>query len=255
MSFDLQLKNLGFSDKEAKVYVALLEFGQAAALDIARSANVNRATMYVILDELKAKGLISTFEKEKARGRSGKKTFFVAEPPDRLRAMLERQEWQLKEGLQNFSGLLPDLARLYEARGERPKVRFFEGKEGVLAIREDLYSTKTDYFYEITNLDAVRRFLPADKKGNHKMTEKLKGIRARTIYSSSDEHVLVRTGKWERKFISDLNFSSELVLYADKIAMVAYKKDIFGIIIDDSTLTSTLKLFFELLWNSCKTET
>ena len=254
MQFDLELKKLGFSSKEAKIYVSLLESGQAAASEIASRSGVNRATTYVILEELKTKGLVSTFEKEKARGRSGKKTYFVAEPPERLRMMLEREAEQLKSGLASLSGLLPDLMRLYEARGERPKVRFFEGKEGIAAIREDVFTTKTDYFYEITNLDAVHRFLLSEKEEKNQRVEKLQHIEAKTIYSAKKDRIPSRMGKWERMCIPDLDFSGEIALYAHKTVMIGYKQDIFGIIIEDSVITQTIKLIFELLWNQYATK-
>lgn len=64
-----QLKQLGFADKEAKVYLASLKLGSNTIQEIARSAGVNRATTYVIIEKLIKKGLMSSIKK-------GKKTFF-----------------------------------------------------------------------------------------------------------------------------------------------------------------------------------
>ena len=55
------LKELGFSEKESEVYLAMLELGPAAVQDIAKKAGVNRSTTYVMIESLKRRGLISTY--------------------------------------------------------------------------------------------------------------------------------------------------------------------------------------------------
>lgn len=56
-----QLKQLGFSDKEAKVYMASLELGPDTAQEIAKKAGVNRTTTYVIIEKLIKKGKKRSF--------------------------------------------------------------------------------------------------------------------------------------------------------------------------------------------------
>ena len=47
-----QLKSLGFSEKEARVYLALLELGPSTTTEIARKSKINRTTGYDILESL-----------------------------------------------------------------------------------------------------------------------------------------------------------------------------------------------------------
>ena len=54
--YEKELQDLGLSEKEAKVYLTALEMGAETAQNIAKKANVNRATTYVQIDSLKAKG-------------------------------------------------------------------------------------------------------------------------------------------------------------------------------------------------------
>src|SRR5436190_1515134 len=74
---------LGLTDKEASVYVALLGLGRSTASQIARRAGVNRATSYVILDTLIAKGLVTISGKEP-------KQEYLAESPDKLPELFRR---------------------------------------------------------------------------------------------------------------------------------------------------------------------
>ncbi|HBR80028.1 TPA: transcriptional regulator, partial [Candidatus Uhrbacteria bacterium] len=69
-----ELINVGFSDKEAAVYLAALQLGLSSIQDIAKKSGVNRATTYLLVDVLIKKGLMGVFVKD------GRK-FFAAESP------------------------------------------------------------------------------------------------------------------------------------------------------------------------------
>ncbi len=74
---DQQLRKIGLSDKEAKVYLAALELGKATVQEIAVKANVNRTTTYVAIEGLTEKELMSEYLENHKR-------FFIAEDPSKL---------------------------------------------------------------------------------------------------------------------------------------------------------------------------
>jgi sugar-specific transcriptional regulator TrmB len=94
-----QLEKIGLADKEAKVFLASLELGSSAVQEIAKKADINRATTYVIIEKLMKKGLMSSVEK-------GKKTYFQTEDPKRLLKLLEEQEEDLKKKEEEFKKAL-----------------------------------------------------------------------------------------------------------------------------------------------------
>jgi sugar-specific transcriptional regulator TrmB len=49
----------GLTEKEARIYIALVEIGKGTAYAIAKQSGLKRPTVYVILDELRLKGLIN----------------------------------------------------------------------------------------------------------------------------------------------------------------------------------------------------
>jgi len=132
-----QLKNLGLAEKEAKVYLSALELGTASVQNIARSAGVNRATTYVMIESLIKKGLISSFEQ-------GKKRYFAATHPSQLLRTVRENQIALKQAEENLEKeLLPELLSIHNIAGDQPKVRFFEGKEGLKAMCSNLLRTKS----------------------------------------------------------------------------------------------------------------
>src|SRR3989344_3206057 len=124
-----QLKTLGLSENEAKVYLAMLELGPASVMEISQKSGINRPTAYVQIESLKKLGLVSTQTK-------GKKQLFIAESPDQLEFVLDRQASELKRKQSELNKILPDLLNAYRSSGTEPQVRFFEGKEGILRMQE-----------------------------------------------------------------------------------------------------------------------
>ena len=86
------LKSLKFSEKEAKVYLALLELGSAKAHDIARKTGINRTTVYDLLEILLHRGLISKYKK-------GALAYFNARDPKYLLSYLDREKEEQEKNI------------------------------------------------------------------------------------------------------------------------------------------------------------
>lgn len=244
LNLESEIKKLGLSNKEAKVYIAILKLGQAPAAEIAAFSGVVRVTAYVILEELKKKGLISVFQK-------GKKTFFSAEPPERLSNLFKIEENRVKENFLGLKKILPDLDRLYESRGEHPKVRFFESDVGLDSLRDDILKTKTKFLYQILPLDILEQST-SEKKSQDVKIKKLYNIPSKSIYYNKKGKILPeKSGKAEYKFLEN-RFETEIVIYGEKVAFINTKRKPIGIIIDDSAVSQTIKIFFEMLWKFLK---
>ena len=131
MVFEKELKKLGLKDKEAAVYVACLQLGPSPVQQIARKAKVVRATTYVVLEALQHQGLVTHFKDEK-------KTLYSAEPPRQLMRLLEKDREVIDEKQQELEQILPELQILMKAAGGKPSVRFYSGREGIHAMRQEI---------------------------------------------------------------------------------------------------------------------
>mgnify|MGYP001587379715 FL=1 len=80
----LRLVELGLTENEARVYVALVELGESPASAVARKARVNRSVAYSTLESLLGKGLCSFVIK-------GGVKVFVPSPPERLLSWLQEK--------------------------------------------------------------------------------------------------------------------------------------------------------------------
>jgi sugar-specific transcriptional regulator TrmB len=152
-----ELQDIGLSDKEARVYVAALRIGRATAADLAKEAKILRSTTYVQLESLMKMGLMSTYEE-------GKKTFFAPESPELLKRLLVKQKDVLQARERDLTQLLPDLLRQFEGAGERPVVRFFDGKEGIISLRDEALSTHEKVLHVISSNDHLANVFTIEER-------------------------------------------------------------------------------------------
>ena len=126
----ITLQNYGLSEKEARIYLTTLELGTSIASTIARRAELNRATTYTLLEDLKRDGIVNETTKE------GVKYYSVISPDILLK--------QLEQKYESFKDKVPELLALAEKFGNKPRIQFFEGLEGVKKMYGDLLTSTTE---------------------------------------------------------------------------------------------------------------
>lgn len=232
------LINLGFEDKEARIYLSLLELGGGTVLQIARESKVNRASIYYIMEKMKQKGYVAHVEKQ------GKELYIATKP-----ALLLAQQ---KKHLKDFEHSLPELMGLHDQTGKRPRVRFFEGIEAVKAIYEDTLTAKTEIL-NYANSREVRDHWPEydDEYVAERVRRKipLRGI-------APDDDYGRRVHEEDRKTLRQirlidpkkLNFTNEIKIYDDKVAMISFEKEVFGVLIKSDDMANTQRAIFEMAW-------
>lgn len=241
-----KLESLGLTDKEARVYVAALFLGPSPVQKIGEQAGVNRATTYVILDQLADFGLVS-------QSNEGKKTVFIAEEPEALDKLFDIQLRQIEARKQELKQILPELRKSSGFKdSDTPEVRFYKGVDSILSLLAKSYNkTKSGSdIYGITNLDELRKMFPhhtaeyPKKRLNKKITSKV-------IYSSeiekldSDKKLLRETYKINSPVRADIS------LHNDRAIFINYNgTNSIGIIIDDVQIVGVLRQLFELAWSN-----
>ncbi len=132
------LKNLiefGLSDKEAKTYLALLELEISGVQEIAKNAGINRSSAYVTLESLKKKGLVSISDDKSVRQ-------YVATPPDALLRTAEDMAMRQENIVKKIEQIIPDMKALYKGTKDKPLVKVFEGKQGLINAFDDVLTSK-----------------------------------------------------------------------------------------------------------------
>ena len=243
-----RLKNIGLSDNEAKVYMAMLELGPSPVVEIARKAEVNRPTAYVQIESLKKKGLISMLTK-------GKKHLFIAESPEQIEFIIEREKGELERKTEEFKKLLPDLMAAFNVSGQKPQVRFFEGKEGLIKLQDEFLKNKSKESITLSSADDVMNIFPGHPQ-KYTPRRVQRGIKSRLIYTSSKGPFLKSDPSLLRevRFISPekMPFGLDVSIYDDIVSISNLKGAISGVIIRNQSIANSFRNLLNFIWNSAE---
>ncbi len=244
-----QLTCLGFSEKEAKVYLAVLQLSRATATQIADYAKMNRATTYLYLRGLINRGLVSSY------GLMGH-IVFVAESLEKITRLLEIKKQEAARQFEHFGKILPELRSIFNLAKGKPQIRFFEGKAGLASIQQEVLETNTDFLYCFYCLDYVYAVFPNIAKTYS--TERTKRqIRSKIIYTSrlgSKKFLDDKEKLRERRFVpfDKFPFSSDITIFANKVAIASLRGDLAGVIIENQHIANSFKLLFDLAWDGAQ---
>jgi len=233
------LTNIGLTDKEAKIYLALLETGTSVVSQIARNAKINRVTTYDILQKLKAKGLASSFTKARLK-------YFTAADPEIVASNFEQKS-------KTLSHSVPELKRL---RGEtaHPRVQYFEGLDGIKTIYEDTLKSETDIL-NFSNSEEIRKYWPNyDKEYVTKRMKKdihLKGI---VTEDEAGKKVKAEDKIYNRemRLISKKQYpiTNEINIYDEKVAIISFgETELIGMIIESKEIANSQRAIFQMCWD------
>jgi len=136
----LELRKLGLTEKEVKVYLAGLELGPSSVQKIAEMAKITRPTTYEIIKQLEKKGLFEEVKKAKKR-------YFLAQSPERILGLLRVQKREIEEKEREFIRIIAALESKYSK--EKEGVKVFKGKEGLKALEEILSFSQTSEIFII----------------------------------------------------------------------------------------------------------
>jgi len=123
---ELELRKLGLTEKEVKVYLAGLELGPSSVQNIAKIAELARPTAYEIIKKLEKKRL---FVEAKQKG----KKVFIAQSPETILGILRTQKREIEEKEREFIRIIAALEARYS---KEEGIRVFKGKEGLKGLEE-----------------------------------------------------------------------------------------------------------------------
>jgi len=251
MNENLELKKtleyIGFSEKEILVYLALLSLGKGTVTQISRKAGINRPTGYHILDSLEVKELVKVSGKEP-------KQEYVAESPDQIEKFLLKKIENDQAYIKEARKIIPELKSMHNV-SDRPKVLFYEGREGLEKVYEDTL-TSTEPIRAYASVGDMHAGLPGYFPNYYKRRAG-KGISIRAVIPNTEAGVERKTfDKDEMRETAlvpkdSFMFSPEINIYDNKI-MIASWREKLGIIIESREIADAMKKIYELSWAEAK---
>ena len=234
------LTEAGLTEKEAEVYLALVELGSSSATHVIQKTGLHRAVVYDLLERLIEKGLVGHVIQ-------GRKRFFEATSPNRLMGILKEKEEKIQT-------ILPHLLELSQFK-EHLDVRIYKGKEGIKTVFEDILRAEPKEWLSVGSNGETYNLLPAFLDSFHKIRVKKK-ITARGLLLTTSE-AKKRGTDLSKMILTEIRYLPKSFLtptvmniYNDKVTLYSVTKDKipFIILIENAQLASSFKEYFEWLW-------
>jgi predicted transcriptional regulator len=247
-------ESLGLTLRHASIYYALLKLGKVSVSRVASETGIPRSTIYELLSDMISKGVVTYVSGQT-------KAIYSPEPPEKLSQLVQKQiakNEEVKKDLNKYISLMQ--ADYSGASGDLPKVRFYQGDDGLAIVLFDCFNYKELLAFciekspEITSLDEEPKII---KEFMHEL--KRRKIVAKEIVQNSQSNreykEIFETDLHEIKIMKDeLDIKLAHVdkqIYGNKVAYLSWDSKV-GVIIEDEALANAERQIFFSLWKKMK---
>ncbi len=242
------LKKIGLTEGEIKLYSALLDLGESTRTELAKKSGISPSKIYDVANRLLEKGIISSVKKNKV-------LHFSAADPERIKDFIEQKENEIQEEKSIVDQILPSLFLKYKKTKEQVDVEVFYGWEGMKTVYSDITKTlgRSDQNYifgaskGLDTEQADRFFLQYYKK-----VEKA-GFNVKILFNENVRGNVKRTGYYTKSKIHEVKYLhqdtfTELNFYKDIVLFVMLLKRPIIIRVKSKEAFDSFKQHFDLLW-------
>lgn len=229
MNKETVLQQFGLTDAEVRVYITLLQIGDATASSIAKKTGANRTFTYDRLKKLGESGLVSSIIKDN-------KKYFKAAPPSQLLSLLKEREEQIKE-------ILPELEQLKEEQEKGPEVEVYSTTKGVqTALNLMLKEKKTIYLHGSLLQFKERMEIYFEIWNARRIQQKIK------IKILSSENIALEYAETDLLSEEEETVTSTFA-FGDFTLTVMWSDTPIAILMKSKEITNNIIAFFNTIWN------
>jgi HTH-type transcriptional regulator, sugar sensing transcriptional regulator len=242
------LEEIGLTKGEAKVYLALLKTGETTTGKIIDRAQISGGKVYVILDKLIKKGLVSFITKEKTK-------YFSAATPNKILDYVDEKEKTLQIERKKLLEQLPSLIALQNLPNKKYETQLYLGYNGIKAIIFDSLknlSAKDGILIMGINLSRDEKYNLLWKNWHSERIKK--NIPCKMLFSRKDSEffpIFAKMKKTEVKVLEGITPASVGIL-KDQVLLTTYGEEPSSLLIRHPEIVSSFKTFFDTLWKLAK---
>jgi sugar-specific transcriptional regulator TrmB len=244
------LLQAGLTEGELKVYLALLKIGSATSGQIVKESGISRSIIYVILDKLIEKGLVSVVIQEKTK-------YFQAAIPNRILEYLDQKEEGIKDCKNKVKSILPDLIEL-QKHIPLNAVNMYLGINGVRTAYENLYSKlkKGDEYLSF----GIPAYQPAMQHAywqkDHLRRVK-EGIHFKGLFNrDTDRKILKNRNNYKYADVRYMPVGTKspacFFIYKDTVVIILQSPSAIAVEIVNKEITDSFREYFEDFWKKSK---
>ena len=241
------LKKIGLTEGEIKIYDALLDLGESTRTELAKKSGVSPSKIYDVANRLLEKGIISSVKKNGV-------IHFSAADPEKLKDFLQHKEAEIKKEKELVDQLLPTLLAKYQQTEEETDIEVFYGWEGM--------KTAFDAKVKVLNPGESDYIFGASRGYNSKQADiffsqyyqkkRKKGFGTKIIFNEDVKENEKRTAIFREKpneirFLLQDTFT-EINLYGNTVLLILLLKKPIVIRVRNKDAADSFKKFFDTMW-------
>ncbi len=246
------LKDIGLTDGEIKVYEALLDLGECTKTNLVKKSGISPSNIYDVTNRLAEKGIISKVEKNGV-------THFSPANPKYLLDFLNQKEEEIEKEKEIVKEIFPFLLSKFNQSKEKNNVEVFYGWNGMKTILEDLIDecNKGDenYVFGASKGESDKIvdnfFVKYSKLRSDKgiityiiFNEELKNRRERMEFFQNSKNYKI-------KFLQQ-STPAEIMIYKNKTCILILTKEPLAIRITGKEISESFKQYFDVMWKNAK---
>jgi sugar-specific transcriptional regulator TrmB len=235
------LIEVGLSEKESQVYVALVELGEASVNKIQNLTGLNRVTVYPVINSLINKGFVSKFSMDK-------KSYFKSIEPKQILDIIKDKEQKIKS-------ILPLLEEKANKIKDTTSVEIFKGEKAMSSFLEKLYSTNEKKYWAYGNGDEIeKRMINLSMNARNARLNKKAWLnvivnRIPKYYTEADSYKSLT----KVRVNPELNKMHIYVIFGKKIVAIhELTRELTGIIIQNEEIAAYHKAIYDLYLKGSK---
>lgn len=243
------LEEIGLTNGEIKVYLALLKLGQTTAGPIVDESRVTRSKIYDILERLKNKGLVSYITKESTK-------YFSAADPHNILEYLNKKEEEIQDEKESINKILPQLLNQQKLAQKSKVAEVFigmKGMENAFNVLLNEVNPDEDFYVfgagEGEDIEKIQTFFHRfhDKRAKKKiMTYIIYTESARGLFPTQDNSKFIQA-----RYLIDSS-PTAINIYKDYTIIALLTKDPITFLIKNKEVTDSFKKYFKVMWKLAK---
>ncbi len=247
--YEKELKKLGLTDGESRVYIALLNLGSSTVGPIVKKSKVAYSKIYEVLDRLVDKGLVSFITKQKTK-------YFQSLGPERLKEHIQKQKQEIEENEKLLDKLIPQLK---SSKKKTQETEVFTGEKGIMTAYDILLdkakkNSTLRFFYMHDPLydEKVYEFCYGRVNYNDKKIVpmlKKKNIRWLGIVNDTNYAKKIRNSPKPiiQRYV-DFPIPGNIDITSNSILITVWEDNPIGILIHSEEVAKNFKRYFDSIW-------
>ena len=243
------LKDIGLDDLEVKCYLELLKKSPQKASDLEKALEISKATILNALYRLSNEvGIIKRAKKKNSY-------LFLVEDVNDVVKVLERAENKIKKNKEDALALLPEMRAMQNYEITKPKIYYYEGKEGLKKVFEEVLDEAKEIIGYGSNEDEVKyleKLFPAYYEERVKKKIPVKAIIPATEFNIKD--TLENESKFIRKthlIPKEFNYPIQVNIYGNSSVFYSFEEK-FALKINSKPIAACLKKIFEMAFDDAR---